>query len=64
MVAQSYLKQNMSSHHGICVPQMRGVDKKVEVPATYVVSFSRVIKLVRFMVPGLPVVCHSAGRLR
>ena len=33
-VEQSYLKHHMTSLHGICVPQTRGVDKKGEVPAT------------------------------
>ena len=52
MVAQSSLKQHMSSQHGICVFQTRGVDEKGEGPATYVVSFPRVLQSVIFMVPG------------
>ena len=61
---QSYLKQHMESLHGICVPQMRGVDKKGEGPTTYVVSLPRILQSVRCLVPGRPVVAHSVGRLQ
>ena len=43
MVVKSYLKQHMSSQHGICVPQTRGVDEKGEGPAIYVVIFPRLL---------------------
>ena len=33
-------------------------------PTTYVVSFPRVLKTVKFPVTGCPEVAHSAGRLR
>ena len=63
-VAQSSLKHHMSSQHVICVPHERWVDEKGYGPSTYVVSFPRVLQLVRCPVPGCPVVSHSAVRLR
>ena len=54
----------MLIQHEICVPQTREVYEKGEGPATYVVSFPRVLQSVRCPVPGFPAVCHSAGRLR
>ena len=58
-----YLKRHMERLHGICVPQTRGVDEGEVGPTTYVVSFSRVLKLAKSPVPGCLVVAHSAGRL-
>ena len=52
MVAQSYLKQHMESLHGLCAPQMRGVDEKGEGPTTYMVSFPQIIQSRIFLVPG------------
>ena len=43
---------------------MRGVNEKGERTKTYVVSFPRVIQLVRCLVPGYPAVAHSSGRLQ
>ena len=63
-VAQYLLQQYMSIQNGICVPHTRGVDKKGEGLTTYVVSFPRLLQLVRCPVTGCPVVAHSAGRLR
>ena len=63
-VAQSALKQHMPIQHGICLPHTRWVHEKGEVPATYFVSFPRVLQLVRFPIPVCPAVCHSAGRLQ
>ena len=63
-VAESYLKAHMSTSHGICVPQTRGVNEVGEGTTTYVVSFPKVLQEVRCTVPGCPVVAHSAGRLR
>ena len=42
---------------------MRGVNEKGERKKTYVVSFPRLIQLVRFLVPGCPEVAHSVVRL-
>ena len=63
-VAQSYLNQHMASLHRLCVPQTRWVDKKGEVPTTYVMSFPHILQPVRCPVLGCPVKVHSAGRLR
>ena len=63
-VKQSYLKQHMESLHGICAPQTRGVDEKGEGPTTYVVSFPRILQLVKWLVPRCPAVAHSVGRLQ
>ena len=43
---------------------MRGVDEGWVRPTTYVVSFPRVLKLVKCPVPGCLEVVHSAGQLR
>ena len=64
MMVSSYLKENMSRSHGICVPQTRGVDEVGGGTTTYVVSFPKVLQEVRYPVPGCPAVAHSAGRLR
>ena len=64
MITQYYLKHHVSSQHGICVPQTRGNDEKLEGPTTYVVPFPRVPHLVRCPVPVCPAVCYSAGRLQ
>ena len=58
-VAASYLKAHMVRVHGICVPQMRGIDDVGGGPTTYVMSFPKVIKEVRCPVPGCPAV-HTA----
>ena len=63
-VAQLSLKQDMSSQHGICVPQTRGVNEKGEGPTIYVVSFPRLLQVIRCQVPGFTAVSHSAGRMR
>ena len=44
-------------------PPDKGVDEVGGGLIMYVVSFSRVLKLVKCPVPGLPAVAHSAGRL-
>ena len=49
--------------HGICVPQTRGVNGVGVGPSTYVVSFPRVLKEVKCLVPGCLEVAHSAVRL-
>ena len=49
--------------HGICAPHTRGVDEVGGGPATYVVSFHRVIKEVKCPMTGCPAVAHSAVRL-
>ena len=43
---------------------MRGVDERGEGPTTYVVSFPRILQLVRCSVPGCPAVAHSTGWLK
>ena len=63
-VAASSLKHHMERLHGICVPQMRGVDERVGGSTTYVVSFTRVLKLVKCLVPGCLTVVHSGGQLQ
>ena len=63
IVASSYIKHHTESLHGICVPQIRGVNEGGEGPRTYVVSFPRILQLVRCPVPGYPAVAHSEGRL-
>ena len=62
-ISALYLKQPMVWLHGICVPKTRGVNKGGGVPTTYVVSFPRVLQLVRFPMPGCPVVAHSAVKM-
>ena len=62
-VAQYYLKQHMTSLHGLCIPQTRGVDKNGEGPPTYVVSFPWILQSVRCLVPGCPAKAYSVGRL-
>ena len=62
-VAASYLKTHMARIHGICVPQTRGVNGVGVGPSTYVVSFPRLLKEVKCLVPGCLEVAHSAVRL-
>ena len=64
MVAASYLKSHMARSRGICILQTRGVDEVGLGPTTCVVSFHKVLQEVRFLMPGCPVVAHSARRLR
>ena len=64
MVEEYYLKEHMARSYCICVPQTRVVNEVVGGTTTYVVYFPRVLQEVRFPVPGIPVVAHSAGRLR
>ena len=45
-------------------PPDEGVNEKCEGPITYVVSFPRIIQLVRCPVPGCHVKAHIEGRLR
>ena len=51
-VAASYLKVDMASSHGICIPQKRGINEVVGGSTTYMVSFPRVLHEVIFPVPG------------
>ena len=62
-VAALYLKQHMAWIHGIYSPHTRRVDEGGGGLTTYMVSFSRVLKLVKRPVPGCPDLEHSAGRL-
>ena len=59
-VATLYLKAHMARIHGICVPQTRGFEEVGELPTTYVVSFPRVLHMVKFPVLGCLEVAHSA----
>ena len=45
-------------------PRRGGVDEVGGGTTTYVVYFPRVLQKVKCLVPGCPVVAHSAGRLR
>ena len=51
-VAQYYLKVHMKRSHGICAPQTRVVDEVRGGPATYVVSFPKVLQEVKCLVSG------------
>ena len=62
-VAAFYLKCHTVQWHGVSAPQTRGVDKGGGEPGTYVVSFPRVLKTVKYPVPGCMAVVHSAGHL-
>ena len=57
-LASSYLKHHMARLHDICIPQMRRFDEGGGGPTTYLVSFSMVLQLVIFPVPGCPEVAH------
>ena len=59
-----YLKAHMAQIHGICAPQNRVVDKLGVAKTAYVISFPRVLKEVKFLVPGFPAVSRSERRLR
>ena len=63
-VSSLYLKQHMDQLYGIFLPQTRGFNEIGGVPITYVVSFPRVLQLVRYPVPGFPAVVHSTGQLQ
>ena len=45
-------------------PPDKGVDDKGEGLTTYMVSFPRILQLVRIPVPVFPARAHSTGRLR
>ena len=63
-MARFSFKHQITIQLGICVPQTRGVEEKREGTTTYVLSLSRVLKLVRCKVLGFPAVAHSAGRMK
>ena len=59
-VAALYLKQHMAWIHGIYSPHTRRVDEGGGGLTTYMVSFPRVMQLVRCLVPRFLGVAHSA----
>ena len=63
-VVASYLKAHTAMIHGIYVPHKRGVNEVGVGTTTYIVSFPKVLKKVRFPVPGFPYMAHRAVRLR
>ena len=50
-VVSLYLKHHSARIHGICAPHMTGNDEEGGVPTTYVVSFPRVLKTAKCLVP-------------
>ena len=63
-VETSSLKHHMSRLHGIYLPQIRVVIEGGGGPTTYVMSFTRALRLVKCSVPGCLAVAHSVGRLQ
>ena len=63
MVAVLYLKHQILRQHGVSAPQTRGVENGGGEPATYMVSFPRVLMTVKCPVSGCLVVAHMTGRL-
>ena len=56
--------QHMEIQHGGSVPHTREVGVGGGEATTYVMSFPRVLKTVKFPVTGCPAVAHNAAQLR